>query len=255
MSIDLNVLWVSASPALRCLDEPMLDCLSKYTAIARWEYHQTVDEGGSSEVAVCLLLNIIKQNKRPIHLIGHGVGGVIALLFARRYPELVSSLTLLAVAVQPANTWHAHYYQQRKLFSLSRQQVLLNTVHNLFREKLPCQPHRLVNILSQDLDDIPLSHSLLQIETIPKGGVSMPLMVCGSKTDPIVSHPELHGWKEWLKSQDVIWECLQGGHFFHAFYPEKVADQVLKFWDDNASSPNQDNQRGIQNIEQIIQEK
>ncbi|BAZ05643.1 alpha/beta fold hydrolase [Calothrix sp. NIES-3974] len=247
MSINLNMLWVSASPALRFLDEPVLNYLSQYTAIARWEYHQTVDEGGSSEVAVCLLLNIIKQNKRPIHLIGHGVGGVIALLFARRYPELVSSLTLLAVAVQPANTWHAHYYQQRKLFSLSRQQVLLNTVYNLFREKLPCQSHRLVNIFSQDLDNIPLSHSLLQIEKISKGSVSMPLMVCGSKTDPIVSYPELHGWREWLKPQDVIWECPQGSHFFHYFYPEKVADQVLKFWNYSAFNHHQANNTKIQN--------
>jgi surfactin synthase thioesterase subunit len=229
MSIDFDALWVSASPSLKCINMPLLVNLNQYQKIAYWEYFQTLDESASIEVAVELLHSFLK-NSYPIHLIGHGIGGVIALIFTRTYPQYVKSLTLLAVAGQPANTWHTHYYQQRQLFDLTRTQVLINTVHNLFRDKLPCHVNKLINNLNRDLENLPLMHSMYQRENLPKGGVSVPLMVCGSKTDPIVSYLELHEWEKYLKLQDILWECSQGGHFFHCFYPEKVGAKISSFW-------------------------
>ncbi|MBF2063620.1 MAG: alpha/beta hydrolase [Calothrix sp. C42_A2020_038] len=229
MSANFNALWVSGSPSLKCLNMPVLVYLNQFKSIARWEYFQTIDEPASIEIAVNLLHQFLKTN-HPVHLIGHGIGGTIALMFARQYPQYVHSLTLLAVAAQPANTWHTYYYKQRQCFNLNRTQVLLNTVHNLFRDRLPCHPHRLINGLNKDLENLPLMHSLYQRENLPQGGVSIPLMVCGSKTDPIVSYPELHEWEKWLKPQDVLWECPQGGHFFHCFYPDKVGAKISNFW-------------------------
>jgi surfactin synthase thioesterase subunit len=56
------------------------------------------------------------------------------------------------------------------------------------------------------------------------------MMVCGSQDDAIVDRNELQGWKTYLKEDDILWECPQGHHFFHYFYPEKVSRQILKFW-------------------------
>ncbi|MHC5938967.1 alpha/beta fold hydrolase, partial [Nostoc sp.] len=121
MSDSFDVLWLSASPVLQRFDKPLLDYLSGYISVAQWEYQQTKDEGSSIEQAVELLCDFLEWRDRPVHLAGHGVGGAIALSYARRFPQKVRSLTLLALASQPANTWHAHYYFQRQLFSISRE--------------------------------------------------------------------------------------------------------------------------------------
>ncbi|WP_227744214.1 alpha/beta fold hydrolase [Yersinia kristensenii] len=34
-----------------------------------------------------------KSFTEPVHVIGHSVGGAVAVLFARRYPEMTRSLT------------------------------------------------------------------------------------------------------------------------------------------------------------------
>ena len=225
-----DVLWVSGSPSLRCFSMPLIKRLSRHKDIAGWEYFQTLDEPGCMDTAVELLHSYLKTRPFPVHLIGHGIGGTIALIFARQYPQFVKSLTLLSVAVQPAHTWHVNYYQQRKIYSLSRAEALLNTIHNLFREEAIYNPQKLVNKFNKDLDNLPLMHSLFDIEKLPVGGVSMPLMICGGQVDPILSYLELYKWKEWLKAGDIIWKCPQGSHFFHSFYPDLVSEEIFKFW-------------------------
>lgn len=230
MSEFCNVLWLNASPSLKGLDKPLLQYLSKYVVVARWEYFQTKDEACSLDAAVALLYDFLKSHDRPVHLAGHGMSGAIALLFARRYPQKVRSLSLLAVASQSANTWQAHYYQQRLLFPLSREQVLVNSVRTLFGNQSPANTKKLLTALIRDLDESPTPHSLFRLIHLPKGGVSMPMFVCGSKNDPVVSPPELQDWQNWLKPEDILWECPKGYHFFHYFYPQQVGEQMLSFW-------------------------
>lgn len=230
MSDDLDVLWVSSSPVLQRFDKPLLQYLSQYVNVAQWEYRHGKDEGGSIEEAVDLLDEFLSDCSYPVHLAGHGAGGAIALIFARRYPQKVRSLTLLAVASQPANTWHVHYYLQRQVLTMSREQVLASSVRYLFGE----QPHnttkKLMAVLDRDLEQTPLLHSLFKLTELPKGGVSMPMMICGSKNDPIVNSPVLKDWLKILKTQDYLWECANGYHFFHYFYPQQVGGQMLNFW-------------------------
>jgi len=63
----------------------------------------------------------ISNRNRPVHLVGHSTGGA-RLLYARRYPETVKSLTLLGVGTYSAVDWQAHYYVHRQV--LSRQEIL-----------------------------------------------------------------------------------------------------------------------------------
>ncbi|WP_427161798.1 alpha/beta fold hydrolase [Aliinostoc sp. HNIBRCY26] len=230
MSDDLDVIWVSSSPVLQRFDKPLLQYLSQYMNVAQWEYRHGKDEAGSVDEAVDLLAEFLSHFSYPLHLAGHGAGGAIALTFARRYPEKVRSLTLLAVSSQPANTWHVHYYLQRQVFTMSREQVLATSVRHLFGE----QPHnttkKLMAVLDRDLDQSPLSHSLFKLTELPPGGVSMPTMICGSKNDSIVNLPALEGWLKVLKPEDYLWECPKGHHFFHYFYPQQVGGQMLSFW-------------------------
>ncbi|MBW4615296.1 MAG: alpha/beta hydrolase [Desmonostoc vinosum HA7617-LM4] len=230
MSDSFDVLWLNASPILKRFDRPLLQYLAGYMQIAQWEYHQTKDEASSIEQSVALLHEFLESYPNPIHLAGHGLGGTIALTFARRFPKKVRSLTLLAVASQPANTWHAHYYFQRQLFTISREQVLANTVRSLFGNQSSHTTKKLVSVLDRDLEQSPSQHSLFKLFELPKGGVAMPMMVCGCVDDPIVSSTALHDWMNWLKPEDYLWECSQGHHFFHYFYPQQVGEQIISFW-------------------------
>lgn len=230
MSYSFDVLWLSASPSLKYFDQPLLRNLSKYLNVARWEYRQTKDEASSIDKAVALLSDCLKSCDRPVHLVGHGISGIVGLMFARQYPQQVQSLTLLAVAAQPATTWHTHYYIQRQLLPITREQVLVNTVRSLFGNKHDYSTKKLAAALERDLEESPSVHSLFRLADLPKGDVSVPLMVCGSQTDPVVHPPVLHEWLTWLKPEDKIWECPAGYHFFHHFYPQLVGKQILHFW-------------------------
>ena len=237
MSLAFDVLWLSASPSLKPFDRPLLRYLSQHLPIAQWEYCQTSDEASSLDKAIVLLHDFLKFRNRPVHLIGHGMGGILGLIYARRYPEHVQSLALLAVAAQPAATWQAHYYVQRQLSPCSQQQVLAQTVRSLFGNQLPYPAKDLVRSLARDLEESPSPHSLFKLVNLPSGGVSMPLMICGCKTDPVVDPISLTGWLTWLKQEDYLWECPEGRYFFHYFYPQQVAEQVLDFWQSTSLLP------------------
>ncbi|MDJ0694843.1 alpha/beta hydrolase [Mastigocoleus sp. MO_188.B34] len=235
MSIFCDAVWVSASPSLRCLSMPLIKRLLRYANISGWEYVQSKDEAACMDTAVELLHDYLQTRKSPVHLVGHGSGGAIALIFARQYPQFVKSLTLLSVATQPANTWHVNYYQQRQIYTLTKAEALFNTIQNMFREEPICtlqklNPQKLINQFDRDLENLPLKHSLFNIEKLPVGGVSMPLMICGGQVDPILSYLELYKWDEWLKPEDTVWKCPQGSHFFHYFYPDLVSKEISIFW-------------------------
>ncbi len=230
MSIYGEAIWVSGSPSLINLSTPLIKKLAKHTNISVWEYIQTVDEAACMDTAVELLHSYLKTKHAPVHLIGHGIGGTIALMLARKYPAFVKSLTLLSVAAQPAKTWHVNYYQQRQIYTISKSEALFNTLNNVFRNKYPCCLHNLIDNFYRDLDNLPLMHSLIKIESLPSKGVLMPLMVCGGQIDMILGYPDFHEWKKYLQTGDILWKCPQGGHFFHYFYPEIVKKQIVHFW-------------------------
>ncbi|WP_088242492.1 alpha/beta fold hydrolase [Calothrix rhizosoleniae] len=225
-----DVLWLTASPSLKYFDQPLLKFLSKSLQVAQWEYHPAPDEASSIDKAVCLIDEFLQSYSRPVHLAGHSTGGAIALMFARRFPQKIKSLTLLSVGSQPAINWQAHYYVQRQMFFLSRERILANNGRSLFGYQPPHKMKKLVATLDRDLQESPCSHSPFKITSLPKGGVYMPLMVCGCKTDPVISPSLLHDWSNWFKPEDRLWECPRGLHFFHYFYPQNVGQQMLNFW-------------------------
>lgn len=224
-----EAVWVSVSPSLAVFDQPLLRSLARRLRVAKWSYEQSLDESCSVEIPLTLLHDYLKGRSQPVHLLGHGLGGAVALLYARRHPERVRSLTLLAVAEQPAVTWHAHYYVQRHLLPCSAERLLARLALSLFR----CPTGsalRLVQVLRQDLATAPLLHSACHIESLPQGGVSMPLLVCGAEDDAVV-HPETLGaWDRWMKPGDRQWICPEGSHFFHYGQADAVAREVAIFW-------------------------
>lgn len=86
--------WINANPIFKYFDGRIIRYLSKQVPIAYWEYGQTLDEASSLEIALTLLHDYLKSKSQPINLIGHGTGGLLGLLYARKFPHRVKSLTL-----------------------------------------------------------------------------------------------------------------------------------------------------------------
>lgn len=230
MSQIIEALWINTNPTFKRFDGNLVRYLGKQKAIACWEYQQHQDEPCSLEVALVLLQDYLKSLSQPIHLIGHGTGGLLALLYARKYPHKVRSLSLLGVGYHPAIDWQAHYYAMRKLLPCSQEIILSKMVQRLFGYQNNYNTKGLVKILKQDLNTSPSPHSLYQETRITPGGVSMPLLLCTSKQDSIIDTNALYGWLNYCKKGDVLWECPQGHHFFHYFFPQQVGQEVIKFW-------------------------
>jgi pimeloyl-ACP methyl ester carboxylesterase len=226
----IDVLWLSSSPSLKVFDRNLLQVLSQQMRVGQWEYQQSQDEASSLDQAVEVLHEYVQRLDRPIHLAGHGMGGIIGLTYARRYPQQVRSLTLLSVGAQPAANWQAHYYVQRQMIPCSQVQILAQTVRSLFGNQPPFAVKQIVMLLARDLEESPSIHSLFKLVTLPKGGVSVPLMICGSKTDPIVTLPNLRDWLTHFKPGDVLWTASAGAHFFHHAYPNETSQEIQKFW-------------------------
>ncbi len=222
--------WINANPSFKCFDRRIVRYLSNQVPLAYWEYNQDQDEASSLKIALTLLHDYIKSRDQPIDLIGHGTGGLLGLLYARKYPHRVKSLTLLGVGVNPAIDWQTHYYQMRKLLPCSQEMLLARMVQMMFGHQNRKNVLDLIKILKQDLSTSPTAHSLYQLDRVDVGGVSMPVMVCGSENDGIVDRPALEQWSDYLKDDDELWVNSAGHHFFHYFFPEQTGRQIIKFW-------------------------
>jgi pimeloyl-ACP methyl ester carboxylesterase len=224
------MLWLNVSRSFKRFDQPILQRLGRDLPISYWEYLQEEDEASSIPTAVDLLDKYVSSMASPVHLVGHGLSGVVALSYARQFPDRVRSLCLLAVAAQPAITWQSQYYAKRQQLPCSQVQLLAQVAQTLFGQTLPYAPTAIVQALCKDLAASPSPHSLYQVSALPEGGVTMPLMVCSSKTDAVVTPPLARRWIEFFKPGDTWWQCPDGEHFFHHRQPELVASQLLKFW-------------------------
>ncbi len=235
MSKVIESVWIAANHSFQRFDNSLLRYLSQETYLARWEYYQHQDEGSSWEIALDLLENYLESLSQPVNLIGHGIGGTLGLLYARKYPEKVKSLTLLGVGFHPGVDWQIHYYALRELLPCSQKTILAQMAQRLFGGQNQYYIKDFMQILQQDLNTSPSPHSLFRRVSLDPGGIKSPLMVCGSKNDTIIDHNALNGWYSYFKEGDVLWECPQGSYFFHYFYPQQVSRQIVKFWRFNSS--------------------
>ena len=233
---DSNLLWLSVSPHLKCFDRRLLAQLVKKYPVRTWEYAQTVDEACCLDSMVKALHEYVSDRNAlehrsgnadyKVHLMGHGMSGIVALMYARCYPEHVASLTLLSVNANPAVNWQAHYYALRQLLPCSREMVLSQMARMLFGH----QPRRfskaLSRLLASDLDSSISLHSLAHDIAIPVGATDVPLRGCNGEQDSIVQAQRAVLWRKCMKPDDHIWQCPEGHHFFHFQHADVVADVI-----------------------------
>ena len=231
-----DALWVGVNPSLKHFDHRLCRLLRRQVDLQYWNYYQTQDEPCCIQTALDLLDDYIQQQSQAIHLIGHGLGGALGLLYARLHPVQVQSLTLLSVGVNPAVGWHAHYYALRNHLPCDRQMVLMQMASTLFGCRNAVRMSGLAKVLEKVLDSELAPHALTEHQGFSPGGVDIPLLVCRGAHDVIVD-PNAHShWQPWLNTGDRLWTCPEGRHFFHYTHAPQTSPIVLDFWQ-QATSP------------------
>lgn len=230
-----TLLWISASPSLKYFDLPLLQTLNKSHSVARWEYQQSADEASSLETAVNLLVDYLKQEQdlehnRSIHLAGHGISGVVALMAADRVPDCVKTLSLFGVAPQPGLTWQAHYYLQRLTMPCSQVRLLSQFCRSLFGSKMPHSAQTLVKLLGSDLNNSPSPHSLFRIAKLDSVCPQVPLLIFNGAEDFVISPDVAMQWNAVTKPGDRLVTIPEGQHFFHYHFSEQIAREMMQFW-------------------------
>lgn len=226
-----EALWLSVSPHLARFDQRLLLGLSRTYRVAWWEYSQSPDQPCCFDTAIVLLHDFLKAKDRPLHLIGHGLSGVVAWIYASQYPERVKSLTLLSVGENPVITWHAHYYALRQLLPCGRGMLLAQMVRLLFGPQTPCMTSALVERLQLELDTSLTLQSLAHQTQWSVSSIKPPMLICNGAADVITGNSIASEMPHWLKAGDRCWVCPEGRHFFHYEYPQRVAEQIQDHWD------------------------
>lgn len=226
-----TLFWVDLQPSLYCLNSRLAQRLSHSFTVRRWSFCHDPDETCSIDTLHNLLRETLSAEDQPSHLIGHGISGTIACLFAHRYPELVQSLTLLAVDTKIANHWSSHYFQMRRQLPCSRSNILAHLSSLLISsEHLRAKalfPRLLEKCLDQDfVDGSLLDHQCLSGSLqVP----SMPMLVLNAANDIVVDSGSQGRWERLLKPGDRYVEVEQGRHFFPANKFISAADSIAKF--------------------------
>lgn len=238
MNSDPNMLWLSVSPHLKCFDRRLLSRLVKAGPVRQWEYVQSADEPCCVDSAVEVLHGYVSDRAAlearsgnpdyKMHLMGHGTSGIVALLYAKRYPKRVASLTLLSVSATPAVNWQAHYYALRQLLPCSREMILAQMARSLSGARPVRFYKALAALLEKDLDSNLTLHSLARRTEIPMGSTEVPLLVCNGARDPIVCSQKQVLWHEVMKRGDRLWQCPEGSHFFHFHHAAATAETIAQ---------------------------
>ncbi|PZO38341.1 MAG: hypothetical protein DCF19_16825 [Pseudanabaena frigida] len=227
-----QVVGICTSQSLRRFDLPLLRSLSRQYAIAQWEYCQNPDQPIDLNLAITSLHEYLQTLAGDVHLVGHGIAGLVGWLYARQYPERVRSLTLLSVGVNLATSWHSHYYEQRQLMGCSRENILMRTAFYLFGYRDRDVLFWIAELLKEDLDNSLIPHSLYAPTSILPTPISVPMLVCGALDDYVASGGEnsYQKWRLHLKDRDRLWLSPQGKHFFHYTQWHPVSIQIRSFW-------------------------
>ena len=226
-----KVLWIDLQPTLHCLNKRVAQLLSRSFAVQRWSFQHDLDESCSVATVHDLLQETLLGSAEPMHLVGHGISGTIACLFAEKYPYLVKSLTLLSVDTLSSNHWSSHYLDMRSQLPSSRQAILSHLSSLLFSnnnsraiEVFPC-------LLAKCLDTEFIQGSIVNQHYISNLNVpkEVPTFVLNGECDFVIDANSRDRWSKTLKSGDRFVCMKKGRHFFQFDQSQHVAQLITAF--------------------------
>ena len=225
-----TILWIDLQPTLHCLNKRVAQLLSRSFLVQRWSFQHDLDESCTVDTVHKLLKTSLEEVSEPVHLIGHGISGTVACLFAEKYPRLVKSITMLSVDTLSANHWSSHYLKMRSQQSCSRTAILTYLSSLLFPRSNQRANEIFPYLLAKCLDTEFLQGSIFNQAKIDNlRAPDMPTLVLNGDSDILLDSNCHERWFKTLKSGDRYLRMQKGRHFFQFNQAQQVAHSISSF--------------------------
>jgi pimeloyl-ACP methyl ester carboxylesterase len=210
-----QILWLDLQPSLYCLFKRTAQTLGQHFKIRRWSFEHDLDESCDVDIVHSLLRHTIENSSTPVHLIGHGISGTIAYLYALKYPNDISSVSVLSVDTHSANQWTSHYQSMRSQLPCSRFHILSHLSRMLVDKQTEQVSNILTRLLVKCLDNDFVYGSIVKSQSIMNlNQAEIPILVINGEKDFVVDKQSYDRWKQILKPGDCYQKIANGRHFF-----------------------------------------
>ena len=210
-----KILWIDLQPSLYCLFKRTAQSLGQHFEVKRWSFEHDLDESCDVDIVHSLLRQTIDNSSNPVHLVGHGISGTIAYLYAQKFPKNITSVSVLSVDTHSTNQWTSHYQSMRSQLPCSRFHILSHLSSLLVNSNSEQVGKIVTRLLATCLDNDFVYGSIIKsqsIENINKAKV--PILVINGEKDFVVDEQSYDRWKNILKPGDCYQKIVNGRHFF-----------------------------------------
>ena len=225
-----KILWIDLQPSLYCLFKRTAQTLDQHFEVKRWSFEHDLDESCDVDIVHSLLRQTIEDSSTQVHLIGHGISGTIAYLYAQKYPERILSVSVLSVDTHSTNQWTSHYQSMRSQLPCSRYHILSHLSSLLVDSSSEQIGNIVMRLLARCLDNDFVYGSIIKsqkIENINKANV--PILVINGEKDFVVDKQSHDRWKNILKPGDCYQQISDGRHFFPFTEWRKTSKMIESF--------------------------
>ena len=244
-----KIIWVDLQPSLYCLFKRTAQALSQQYGVKRWSFEHDPDESCDVDIIHALLKQTVENSSEPVHLVGHGISGSVAYLYAKKYPKNVSSVSLLSVDAQSSNQWTSHYQAMRSQLPCSRFHILSHLSRLLIDTHADHVQIIIARLLAKCLDNDFVNGSIVghtQIENLDQ--IKIPILVINGSKDFVIDQCSYKRWQQHLKPGDCYQRINSGRHFFPFTEWNQTAKMIESFID---MVPNKTSDIASENIQDL----
>ena len=225
-----KILWIDLQPSLYCLFKRTAQSLSEHFEVKRWSFEHDLDESCDVDVVHSLLRQTIQNSSSPVHLVGHGLSGTVACLYAQRYPKNISSVSLLSVDIKSTNQWTSHYQSMRCQLPCSRLNILSQLSRLLVENDREHIQTIMTRLLARCLDNDFVYGSIIKSHAINNlSKINPPLLVINGGKDFVIDEQSYERWQHHLKPGDCYQKIDNGRHFFPFTEWNQSAEMIESF--------------------------
>ena len=226
----IQILWIDLQPSLYCLFKRTAQTLGQNFKVKRWSFEHDLDESCDLEVVHSLLRQTIESCSTPVHLVGHGISGTIAYLYAQNHPKNISSVSVLSVDTRSTNQWTSHYQSMRSQLPCSRFHILSHLGRLLVENKTEDVGNIMTRLMAKCLDNDFVYGSIVKSQSITNlNKVEVPVLVINGEKDFVVDEQSEIRWCHNLKPGDCYQKIANGRHFFPFTEWSQTAKMIESF--------------------------
>ena len=225
-----SIFWIDLQPSVFCFNKKLACILSQSRHVRRWSFQHDLDETCSLSTIFDFLRETVDELDSPPHDVAHGLSGTIASFFARLFPTLFGSLTLISDDPISTNLWSSHYLEMRRKLPCSRSSILSHIVPLLFDKQFNQTNLALSGFFEKCLDSDFLPGSIASYSLLPNlSAIDIPMSVINGSDDFVVDQNSSLRWQPHLKSGDRFYSLPGGHHFSHFTQPRLYGNLINSF--------------------------